>query len=63
MRVFFPQIKSVSQVHGKAYKKANQVYLILYHPAAALYQQRLKEVMEEDFKQIKDILKMIEETK
>jgi DNA polymerase len=60
MQVFFPQIKSISAVHGKAYKKAGQVYLILYHPAAALYQASLKETMKEDFKQIKEILRLID---
>lgn len=60
MRVFFPQIRSISSVHGKAYKKAGQVYLILYHPAAALYQQSLKDQMKEDFKQIPDILRQID---
>lgn len=60
MRTFFPQIKSISSVHGKAYKKAGQVYLILYHPAAALYQQSLKEQMKEDFKQIPEILNQID---
>lgn len=59
MRVFFSQIKSISSVHGKAYKKAGQVYLILYHPAAALYQRGLKEQMKEDFKQIPEIIKQI----
>lgn len=59
MRVFFPQIKSISSVHGKAYKKGGQVYLILYHPAAALYQRSLKEQMKEDFLQIPEILKQI----
>lgn len=59
MQVFFPQIKSVAAAHGKAYKKANQVYLILYHPAAALYQQNLKQIMLEDFKKIPEILTQI----
>lgn len=59
MRLFFPQIKSISAVHGKAYKKANQVYLILYHPAAAIYNQSLKETLIEDFKQIPKILEQI----
>lgn len=59
MRVFFPQIRSISSVHGKAYKKAGQVYLILYHPAVALYQQNMKETMKEDFKQIPEILSKI----
>ena len=61
MQVFFPQIKSISSVHGKAYKKAGQVYYICYHPAAAIYQQSLKETMKEDFKQIKEILRLIGE--
>jgi uracil-DNA glycosylase len=59
MQVFFPQIKSISSVHGKAYKKTGQVYLILYHPAAGLYQQSLKQTMIDDFKKIKEILKLI----
>jgi DNA polymerase len=59
MQVFFPQLKSVSASHGKAYKKANQVYLILYHPAAALYQPSLKETMKDDFKKIPEILQQI----
>ena len=59
MQVFFPQIKSVSAAHGKAYKKAGQVYLILYHPAAGLYQQSLKETMKDDFKKIPEILTQI----
>lgn len=61
MKLFFPQIKSISEVHGKAYKKANQVYLILYHPAAALYQQSLKNTLIDDFKKIPEILEQIDE--
>ncbi len=59
MQVFFPHFKSVSTSHGKAYKKADQVYLVLYHPAAALYQNSLKETMKDDFKKIPQILEEI----
>lgn len=59
MQVFFPQLKSISAVHGKAYNKTGQVYMVLYHPAAGLYQQSLKEVMKDDFKQIPEILELI----
>lgn len=59
MQVAFPQIKSVAAAHGKAYKKGGQVYLILYHPAAALYQQNLREIMKDDFKKIPEILNQI----
>ncbi len=62
MRTFFSQIRSISKVHGKAYKKAGQVYLILYHPAAALYQANLKQVLESDFQKIPEILKKISES-
>jgi DNA polymerase len=59
MQVFFPQIKSISDTHGKAYQKAGQVYLVLYHPAAALYQQSLRQVMLDDFQKIPELLKNI----
>lgn len=59
MHLFFPQIKSVSQVHGKAFKKAGQVYLVLYHPAAALHQVNLRETLKEDFLQIPKIMNQI----
>ncbi len=60
MHLFFPQIRSISQVHGKAYKKAGQVYMVMYHPAASLYQASLKKVLIEDFKKVPEILKQIE---
>lgn len=59
MHLFFPQIRSISEVHGKAYKKANQVYMLMYHPAASLYQANLKNTMKDDFKKIPEILKQI----
>lgn len=59
MQTFFPQIKSISSVHAKAYKKAGQVYMILYHPAAALYQNSLKQTLQDDFKKIPEIMDLI----
>ncbi len=61
MHQFFPQIRSISQVHGKAYKKAGQVYMLMFHPAASLYQANLKRTLSEDFKKIPAILKEIGE--
>ena len=61
MHQFFPQIRSISAVHGKAYKKAGQVYMLMYHPAAALYQANLKQTIKEDFKKIIEILRQIGE--
>ncbi|MEI6039878.1 MAG: uracil-DNA glycosylase [Candidatus Berkelbacteria bacterium] len=59
MQVFFPQLKSVSDAHGKAYQKAGQVYLIMHQPAAATHQLSVREAMKEDFKKIPEILSQI----
>lgn len=61
MHLFFPQIRSISAVHGKAYKKAGQVYMLMYHPAASLYQASLKQTLKEDFKKIPEIIRQIGE--
>ena len=62
MHVFFPQIKSVADAHGKAYKKAGQVYLILHNPSLALSQPALRETVREDFKKIPEIMQQIDES-
>ena len=55
----------ISEVHGEP-KRANgiwqprQVFLPLYHPAAALYDPRKKVTMQEDFAKIPLILKQLE---
>jgi len=60
---FLPGLK-ISEVHGQP-KRANgiwqdrQVYLPLYHPAAALYDPSKREVLFRDFKKIPIILKKI----
>lgn len=61
MHLFFSQIRSISSAHGKAYKKANQVYMLMYHPAVVLYQASLKQTLKEDFKKIPEILRQIGE--
>jgi uracil-DNA glycosylase len=50
---------SVSQSHGKTYQLKGRTMLPLYHPAAALYDASLKDVMFEDIKKLK---KLISET-
>jgi len=63
---FLPQNFKISEVHGKAKKISNQKtgrefnLLPLYHPAAALYNGGLREVLEKDFKKIPQILKKLE---
>lgn len=62
MNNFFPDEK-ISQAHGKVItaEKFGKVrdFLPLYHPAAALYNGSLREVLKEDFKKIPKVLKEI----
>lgn len=55
---FFPKLK-ISLNHGKAIRSNNQVFLPLYHPAAALYNGSIRETLIKDFKKIPKILKLI----
>jgi DNA polymerase len=49
-------VRSIGEVHGKAINKEGVLYLPLYHPAAALYDDALKDVLSEDFKSLKRLL-------
>lgn len=51
---------SISSVHGIARKTSGDneiVFFPTYHPAAALYLPRLRNVMKEDFKRLKALIK------
>ncbi len=48
---------NLSQDHGKIFRQNGHAYVILYHPAAMIYNQKLKEVMENDFRLVADYLK------
>ncbi len=58
MNVFLPELK-ISQVHGKPKRKNGQVYLPLFHPAAALYNGGMRQTLVEDFNKIPSILNLI----
>jgi uracil-DNA glycosylase family 4 len=58
MSVFLPELK-ISQVHGQPMRKNGQVYLPLYHPAAALYNGGMRQTLLDDFAKIPAILKHI----
>lgn len=61
---FFPDMR-ISEVHGRVFikklepKKTKQKFLALYHPAAAIYNQSLKNTLSKDFKEIKKLIKNI----
>ncbi len=58
MSVFLPELK-ISQAHGKPVRKGGQVYLPLFHPAAALYNPGMRDVLLQDFALIPKILEKI----
>ena len=63
MERFLPGQK-ISQVHGRAMRRevegiGKQVFYTLYHPAAALYNGSMREVLIKDFKRIPKIIEKI----
>ena len=64
MNNFFPALQ-ISQAHGKLLIKvfkgmSTKYFFPLYHPAAALYDGSMREILMEDFKKIPKIIKEIE---
>jgi len=63
MERFLPNQK-ISQIHGKAMRRetpgiGKQVFYTLYHPAAALYNGSMREVLIKDFKRIPKVIDKI----
>lgn len=58
MDVLLPGLK-ISQVHGEPKRYKGQVYLPLFHPAAALYNGGMRQTLIEDFSLIPAILKKL----
>jgi uracil-DNA glycosylase family 4 len=55
MARYFPG-KTISKIHGTVQKRDNVIYFAMYHPAAALHQQSLKQTIEADMKKIPALL-------
>lgn len=56
---YFPN-ESISKVHGKARKEGKVVCYPMYHPAAALHQGNLRQIIEADMLRIPEILEQAE---
>ncbi len=64
MNIFLPELK-ISQAHGVPVERTyshgksqrSQVFLPLYHPAAALYNGSMRTILQEDFAKIPQLLK------
>ena len=59
MAMFF-QGKTISKIHGTAQKRDNILYYAMYHPAAALHQQSLRQTIEADMLRIPSLLAQME---
>jgi DNA polymerase len=56
MEALLPVGLSISQCHGQPKRYQNQVYLPLFHPAAALYNNGLRQILMDDFARIPKVL-------
>lgn len=64
MERFLPSQK-ISKIHGQAMRReipeiGRQIFYVMYHPAAALYQSSLRETLKADFKKIPMVIEAIE---
>ncbi len=58
MQLLLPGLGTISQLHGKAFRrKDGRMYMPLYHPAAALYNGGLRQTLLDDFRKIPALLK------
>jgi uracil-DNA glycosylase family 4 len=57
---FFPG-ETISKVHGKTRKEGDVLYYAMYHPAAALHQQSLRQTIQADMLKIPSLLAQAEE--
>jgi DNA polymerase len=59
MNCFLPDLQ-ISKVHGQPKRYKGQVYLPLFHPAAALYNGAMRQTVIDDFCKIPTIIDMIQ---
>jgi uracil-DNA glycosylase family 4 len=53
---FMPNVRSMKEVHGKAFPYEGRLVCAMYHPAAALHQGSLRSVLEQDFRTLPMII-------
>ena len=54
-----PGLGTISQLHGRAFRRDGRYFMALYHPAVALYAGSMRQVLMEDFGKLKLLLKKI----
>ena len=55
MARYFPG-ESISKIHGKERRQGGTIYYPMYHPAAALHQQKLRDTIKQDMLRIPSLL-------
>lgn len=60
MAYFLPKAK-ISKVHGQAVRESGRVYFPLFHPAAALRDPGLRDVMAADFQKMKALIEELDQ--
>jgi len=56
LKTLLDRSMSISKVHAQAFVKSGIVYVPLYHPAAALHKESLKETLSSDMLKLKEII-------
>lgn len=56
MARLMPNIGAISSLHGRAFKKGGRCYMALYHPAVALYNGSMRNVLLDDFGKLKILM-------
>jgi len=59
---FIPNVRSMREVHGKAFAHNGLLVCAMYHPAAALHQGSLRAVIEQDFRMLPAIVARAEQS-
>jgi DNA polymerase len=58
---FIPNVRSMREVHGRAFPYNGLLVCAMYHPAAALHQGSLRSVIEQDFRMLPTIVARAEQ--
>lgn len=61
MNCFLPDLQ-ISKCHGQPKRLNGQVFMPLFHPAAALYNGSMRQTIMDDFAKIPQVLKLIDES-
>lgn len=59
----FIQNGKISGIHGRTFWVNNRMIIPMYHPAAALHQPSLREVVKQDFRKLPELIKNAQESR